>query len=164
MNDQNTLMVKPAVDAWNTHIKRTDTLLISLSDAQLMNEVAPGRNRGIYLLGHLVAVHEAMLPLLDLGEVKHPYLLDIFIKNPDRAIEEIPVAGELRQNWKDVNETLSNHFAALEPDEWLQRHTSVSVEDFIKEPHRNRLNILINRTNHLAYHLGQLAFLKSNTD
>jgi len=36
---------------------------------------------------------------------------------------------------------------------------AVSDEDFSKEPHRNKLNVIINRTNHMSYHLGQLILL-----
>jgi hypothetical protein len=50
---------------------------------------------------------------------------------------------------------------ALTPDEWFQKHTAVTSEDFAKEPHRNRLNIVVTRTSHLSYHLGQLVLLKS---
>jgi len=42
-----------------------------------------------------------------------------------------------------------------QPDEWFAKHSAVSAEDFAKEPHRNKLNILVNRTNHHSYHLGQ---------
>ncbi len=56
--------------------------------------------------------------------------------------------------------TLAKHFNILQPNEWLGKHTAVSEEDFIKEPHRNRLNVVIGRTNHLSHHLGQLTLLK----
>jgi hypothetical protein len=36
----------------------------------------------------------------------------------------------------------------------------ISEQDFAKEPMRNKLNVLINRTNHLAYHYGQLRLIK----
>jgi hypothetical protein len=36
----------------------------------------------------------------------------------------------------------------------------MTEEDFEKEPGRNKLSVLINRTNHMAYHLGQLVLLK----
>jgi hypothetical protein len=36
----------------------------------------------------------------------------------------------------------------------------VTEEDFANEPHRNRLAILLSRTSHASYHLGQLMFLK----
>ena len=39
--------------------------------------------------------------------------------------------------------------------DWVQRHSAVSEEDFAKDPSRNRFAILLSRTNHLSYHLGQ---------
>jgi hypothetical protein len=72
----------------------------------------------------------------------------------------MPSLADLRKYWNDVNETLASGFNSMQPHEWLQRHTSVSEEDFAKEPHRNRLNVLVSRTNHLSSHYGQLLFLK----
>ena len=160
MTNPQQLIIKMALDSWNTHIKRTDQLVDSLSDEQLLQEVAPGRNSGYYLLGHLTAVHDSLFPLFQLGEKLYPQLEDIFIKNPDKSAIEKPVVKELRSYWQEVNNKLSGHFSQFTFDEWLQKHTLVSDEDFEKEPHRNKLNVLLNRTNHLAYHLGQLAFLK----
>jgi hypothetical protein len=48
-------------------------------------------------------------------------------------------------------------FAGLSPADWLKKHAAVSEEDFLKEQLRNRFAILLSRTNHLAYHLGQTA-------
>jgi len=59
-----------------------------------------------------------------------------------------------------VKPVLAEKFSTVKPDEWFQKHNSVSAEDFIKEPHRNRLNIIITRTTHLSYHLGQFILLK----
>jgi hypothetical protein len=36
----------------------------------------------------------------------------------------------------------------------------VSEEDFAKEPHRNRFTLLLSRTGHLAFHLGQVVLVK----
>jgi hypothetical protein len=36
--------------------------------------------------------------------------------------------------------------------------TSVSEEDFAKDASRNRFAVLLSRTNHLSYHLGQAVF------
>jgi len=153
-------MIKMALDAWNTYITRTDTFLNNTPDEQLEKEVAPGRNSGTYLLGHLTAVHDALLPLLAIGDKLYPELENIFLRNPDKSGMEKPPAKELRNLWAEVNTKLSLHFNQFTTDEWFAKHTAVSNEDFQKEPHRNRLNVLLNRTNHLAYHLGQLAFLK----
>lgn len=161
MKDTEELTIKMALDAWNGHIKRADTLFNLLTDDQLQQEVAPGRNRGVYLLGHLTAVHDRMFPLLGIRDPLYPSLSDAFITQPDKAVQDLPATTDLRSYWKQVNDTLSTHFNTMQPDEWFQKHTAVSEEDFEKEPHRNKLNILMSRTNHLAYHFGQVAFLKS---
>ena len=160
MPNQQELIIKLALDAWNGQLSRTDKFFNAHTDEQLQNEIAPGRNSGVYLLGHLTAVHDAMFPLLGFGEKLYPELENIFIKNPDKSTLERPSLKELRNCWNEVNKKLSQKLSELSFDEWLQKHTAVSQEDFIKEPHRNRLNVLLSRTNHMAYHLGQLAFLK----
>ncbi|MEP6793087.1 MAG: DinB family protein [Saprospiraceae bacterium] len=154
------LFIKMALDSWYSKIRDTNKLLEKISDDQLAQEVAPGRNRGTYLLGHLLAVNDKMLTLLNLGERIYPELDDIYLDNPDRTKAEKNTAAELRQKWHEINAILADHFDKLSPEEWLQKHMAVSTEDFEKEPHRNRLNVLLNRTNHLSYHQGQLAFLK----
>ena len=161
MNDQNKLMTKQLLDAWNGQLNRASKLFNELTVEQIQKEVAPGRNTGTYLLGHLVAVHDALFPLFGVGEKLYPQLEEAFIKNPDKSGLEKPSVKELKDYWNEVNRALENHFNKFTVDEWLQKHTAVSEEDFLKEPHRNRLNVLISRTNHLAYHLGQLAFLKN---
>lgn len=157
----NLVFIKMVLDAWHGRIKETDALLANLSDAQLMQETAPGRNRGVYLLGHLVAVHDGMLPLLGFGAKAYPQLGEPYVDQPDKAVPDAASVADLRAYWKITNATLAHHFAKMQPEEWFQRHNSVSAEDFAKEPHRNKLNIVINRTGHLAYHLGQMAYLKA---
>jgi hypothetical protein len=160
VKDQQQLFIKMALDAWNIQIDRTNKLFNSLSDDQLKEEIAPGRNSGSYLLGHLTAVHDALFPLLGLGEKLYPQLDEVFIKNPDKSGLERPATKQLRSYWNEVNEKLGKHFNDFSIEEWFQRHTAVSEADFQKEPHRNRLNVLLNRTAHLANHLGQLILLK----
>ena len=156
----NQTMVKMVFDRWYALIKNCDTLLNSITDEQLQKEIVPGKNRGIYLLGHLIAVHDDMLPILDFGEKLFPELYEPFIKSPDKSVTEIPSAKELRACWSKINDMLAQKIDSLQPDNWFEKHNSVSVEDFIKEPHRNKLNIIITRTTHLSYHTGQLVLLK----
>ena len=159
MNYTQTIL-KMVFDRWNGSIKHFDTLLNSFTDEQLQREIAPGKNRGIYLLGHLIAVHDDMLILLDMGDKLYPELNEPFLKFPDKAVMQIPTANDLRTYWTKQCGVLEERFARLSPDEWFEKHTAISAEDFIKEPHRNKLNIIITRTTHLAYHTGQLILLK----
>jgi hypothetical protein len=156
------LLVRMSLQAWEVQIKRTEKLFSGLTDEQLLQEVAPGRNRGVYLLGHLIAVHDAMLPLFGLGEKLYPELEEIFIRNPDTRGIKMPAIAELREYWIALHHNLSVHFNAMTPEQWLQRHNAMTDEDLVKDPGRNKLNVLMNRTAHIAYHLGQLMFIKKD--
>ena len=158
--NHNELFVKMALDAWYLQINRCTKFFDALSDEQLTQEVSPDRNSGVYLLGHLVAVHDGIFPLLGFGEKSYPELENIFIKNPDKSGLEKPSIQSLRQAWINTNEKLASHFDKMTSAQWFEKHTAVSEEDFAKEPHRNKLNVLLNRTNHLSSHMGQLIFLK----
>jgi hypothetical protein len=137
-------------------LERADKILSSVTESDLLKEVAPGRNRVIYLWGHLTAIHDAMFPILGLGERLHPELDAIFVSSPDKTGAQLPPAGELRKYWDEVNEKLFSQFASLSADEWLQRHYAMSEEEYAEDPTRNRLAVLLSRTNHMSYHLGQI--------
>ena len=145
---------------WNTSLKSCDNLLNTLTDDALQKQIAPNKNRGIYLLGHLIAVHDDMLILLDMGEKVYPELYEPFIKLADDLDTKMPSILELRTYWTNQCEILKQKFDALTTNQWFDKHTAVSQEEFEKEPHRNKLNIIITRTSHLQYHIGQLVLLK----
>lgn len=158
--DSKQTMVKMVFDRWHSLIRNFSASLDALSDEQLEHEIAPGKNRGIYLLGHLVAVHDDMIRLLDFGDKLYPELFDTFIKAPDRSVAEIPSAGELRNAWNRMNATLNSKFEKMTADDWFARHTAVKEEEFAGEPHRNKLNIMLTRSTHLAYHHGQFILIR----
>ena len=141
--------------SWKLIISRFDKIVGGLTDEQLQQQVAPGKNRLFYLLGHLTATHDRMFPLLGLGDRLHPELDDTYITNPDKLLGDPLSATELRRAWAEVNNKLTAAFERFTLEDWLQKHTAVSDEDFAKDPARNRLAIVINRTNHASYHSGQ---------
>ena len=140
---------------WNTQIDRADKLFGSLSSEELLREIAPGSNRLLYLWGHLTAVHDAMFPLLSLGKRLHPEFDVAFVSSPDKSRVDLPSHEQVRQAWDNVNAGLREGFEKMSSSDWGQRHSAVSEEDFAKDPSRNRFAILLSRTNHLSYHLGQ---------
>jgi len=148
-------IVASAVHAWKTQLERADKLFSGLGDEQLLTEVAPGKNRLVYLWGHLIAVHDAMLPLLGLGPRLHPELEAPFLTEADRTAAELPSAAELKRFWDEVNARLLAGFDTFTATDWAQKHSVVSDQDFAANPLRNRLAILLSRTSHVAYHLGQ---------
>jgi DinB superfamily len=144
-----------AVNSWKQVVGRFDQGLAALSDEQLQKQIAPGRNRLYYLLGHLTAVNDRMFPLLGIGDRLHAELDEPFITQPDQA-GTVPVpASELRKAWTEVNGRLTSAFEAFTPAEWVQKHAAVSDEDFVTDPTRNRLAVVMSRTNHVSLHSGQ---------
>ena len=150
------LSVEVAINSWRLVLERTNKAFSNLTDDQLLKEVAPGKNRLIYLWGHLTAINDAMFPILGLGERLHPELDAIFVSTPDKTGAQLPAVGELRKYWDEVSAKLLSRFASLSADEWLQRHYAISEEDYAIDPTRNRLAVLLSRTNHMSYHLGQI--------
>ena len=140
---------------WKAQIERADKLFGGVSSEDLLREIAPGRNRLLYLWGHLTATHDMMLPLVGIAERLHPEFDMTFISNPDKSQAAIPSHEQVRQVWKPVNRELWKGFEKMSWSDWLQRHAAVSEEDFAKDASRNRFAILLSRTNHLSYHLGQ---------
>jgi hypothetical protein len=150
--------IQAAITAWKQEISQFDKALAALgNDDDLQRVIAPGRNRVYYVLGHLVAVHDRLLALLRLGERKYAHLDEEFLAHPDsHAAASVTTTADLRAAWNDINGRLDAAFDKLKPAEWFERHDSVSVEDFAKEPHRHRLAVLLSRTGHLAMHDGQV--------
>ena len=155
-----TMLANAALNSWKLIIGRLDAAIAPLSGEQLQRQVAPGKNRLLYLIGHLTAVHDRLFTLLGLGERLHPELDEIYITSPDRTRPDPVSAAELKQAWSEVNGRLTAAFEKLTPQQWLEKHTAVSDEDFAKDPTRNRLAVLLSRTNHAAFHTGQAALIK----
>src|SRR6267154_6413295 len=84
------LYLAVALNGWKGNIERADKMFSGLSDQEALKEIAPGKNRLIYVWGHLTATHDAMLPLLGIGRRLHPEFDVVFISNPDKTQAGIP--------------------------------------------------------------------------
>jgi len=154
------LFIKVVIASWKQVVSRVDQRFASLNDEQLQKQVAPDRNRLFYLLGHLTAVHDRMLPLLGIGERLYPALDEVYIANPDRSLADPLPAADLKKAWTEVNTALMSAVEKFSADDWSKKHTAVSDEDFAKEPTRNRLAVFLSRTNHVSFHAGQVVLVK----
>lgn len=160
MNNNNEVVAKIALQAWDAQIARTGKLIDDLTDEQISHDIAPGKNSGIYLVGHLIVVHDMLNDILGLGKRSYTDLDEAFLKNPDKAGFQMPPISILREYWKTLHEHLTKSLHQLPADALFTRHNSINDEDFVKEPHRNKLSVVLSRTMHAASHLGQLQLLK----
>lgn len=154
------LVITTVVASWKLVINRLDERFAVLDDQQLQRQIAPNKNRLFYLLGHLTAVHDRMLPMLGIGERLHPELDEAYLSNPDRTIADPLASSELKKAWSDVNAAITSAVERFSVDDWLKKHAAVSDEDFSKDPTRNRLAVFLSRTNHASFHAGQIALAK----
>ena len=152
--------VQSALLNWQQAISRATAFFDKCTDEELLQPIVPGKNRVIYLLGHLAAIHDRMLPLLNIGDRSYPHLDETFIANPDNPEASLPAAQELRKAWKETNEHITGVLRSWSPEEWLARHTAVSPEDFEKDPNRNKFTLVLSRARHVDYHMGQLVWFK----
>ncbi len=109
-NIPQSLFVKMVMTAWQTENSRVNELLANLTDEQLLQETAPGRNTGIYLLGHLAAVNDSLFKLLGIGSRLHPDLDATFLSNPDKAGLPMPSIDELKKYWNEINTRQPNSY------------------------------------------------------
>ncbi len=95
--------------------------------------------------------------MLGLGEKTNEDYYNYFVKN--NVVIKSQSISQIRHYWQETSSQLSKKIASLSTDSWFEKHYLVSAEDFAKEPHRNKLNVLLSRTSRLQYHLGQLTFV-----
>ena len=157
--EQTRILVNMALKAWSQQVGRAEKFFDAQLDEDFSKEIAPGKNRISYLMGHLVASNDSMMTLFGFGPRLFPSYDDIFSKNPDRALPQPPVT-DVRVAWRELHSTLAKHFDSLTVNEWLDKHTAMTEEDLHNEPTRNKLSVMISRTNHVAYHMGQLVLVK----
>jgi len=154
------LLVATALGSWKQIIGRADSVVTNYTDEQLDRHIAPGRNRVRYLIGHLVAVDDRLFPALGIGERLYEKLDAAYVTNPDGTLPDPVSTEELKKAWFDVHSKLTAAFEQMTAAQWLERHSAVSEEDFAKEPLRNRLAMMLSRTNHVSMHVGQALLAK----
>jgi len=153
----NERIIRQIKNGWIAQNKLISDFMNKYADEAYETQVAPERNRALYILGHVVSASDGLFPMFGAGERKYPELEKLFTNNPDRTfVGEYPSITSLRIMWNDINEKLSSLFESMTTEDWMSKHTKVSEEDFKTDPLRNKLNVLIGRITHMNYHLGQL--------
>lgn len=135
--------------AWLLQNRKISDLIHKLNDEDLRKDVALGRNSGLYLLGHLIASNDLLMPLFGFGEKMYPEYEKIFLCCPDKCAQNFPTVKEVKSHWFSLNEHLILKFASINEKQWSQ-------ED---EKLHHQLKTMLTIVNHQCYHLGQLNFL-----
>ncbi len=144
---------------WTTYNTRVQKLFDTISDENFNKPITPNGNSASWILGHLTEADDALLELFGIGSRKFPELKTIYNHEKGKNQNGHLAKSDLLTKWKAINSDLEAAFKAWNEKDWLGKHNAVSEEDFKKEPHRNKLNVMLSRVSHRASHLGQIAML-----
>ncbi len=141
---------------WDIYNRRTLKALDAISEEDLHKPIVPGGNAPSWLMGHLADTDDALLELFGVRNRMFPELAKIY--HHERGSNHVGHLSkeELSTKWKAILTELDCAFKRWSESEWHSRHMAVSEEDFKKEPHRNKLNVMLSRVSHKASHLGQI--------
>jgi hypothetical protein len=95
-----------------------------------------------------------MLPPLDAP--RHSELVAAFLTSPDRAAADGISAAARRQAWDEVNTGADDRDQSAACRALLEKHESVSAEDFAKAPRCNCFVVLLSQTSHTQFHRRQI--------
>ena len=154
-------LAKTVLNSWKSVNHRFNEVISQLSEEDLKKEIAPGKNRVLYILGHVVGTNDRLFTLLGIGERRYHDLDSAYIDQPDGAVDDPVAPSALTTASNDVARRITEALQRFTPENWLEKHTAVSDEDFAKDPGRNRLAVVLSRTNHVSYHLGQIMLVHS---
>ena len=142
---------------WTAYNTRMQKMMDALGDEKFSAPVSPNGNSPSWLFGHLADTDDKLLELFGIKTRLFPELEKIY--HHERGANQTGhlSKAELTTKWKAITAELDKTFKSWSDGDWMSRHTAVSEEEFKKEPHRNKLNVMLSRVSHKASHLGQVA-------
>jgi DinB superfamily len=131
----------------------------ALTDENYFKPITPGGNSPSWLMGHLADTDDKLLEMFGLRGRMFPDLEKIYHHQRGTNQAGHLSNAELNERWKKIVAELDKAFNNMSESDWFARHSAVTEEDFKKEPHRNKLNVMLSRVSHKASHLGQIAMM-----
>lgn len=152
-NPVSKLLTKQYVDSagW------ADWIISSLSEDDLKKEIAPGRNHGVWLLGHLITCEDDFALFMGKGEITYPAYHDMFAEETKPLpFENYPPVSEMREKWKEMLKKNKKIYDELRDEELHEAQAQLKGEnDFCK----TKEDVAVHWQLHLMYHAGQLGML-----
>ena len=157
-------MDKPIISAYleqfDIMVGWIDQHLNALSDNELEAEISPGRNTGIWVLGHLIASMDDIGLYLSNADKDYKDYWELFGPgSKGTSDKQYPSVTDMREKWIKVNEKAKKIIAALPEEELQNNHNNTSDKtDFYKTKQR----VIDCWILHQMYHAGHLGILAAN--
>ncbi|MBX7044811.1 MAG: DinB family protein [Ignavibacteria bacterium] len=131
-----------------------------LTDDELKMEIAPGKNHGVWILGHLIASDDDFSVFMGKGDLLFPDYYEMFGQGSKlQPVENYPPIPLLREQWKTIIEKNRKIYSELQDQELNEPHGRMEnpEKDFFKTKQR----IIFYWQLHQMYHAGQLSIILS---
>jgi hypothetical protein len=133
--------------------------LDAVSDEEFKIEVVPGRNTGVWILGHLIVSDDDLSLYITKEPILFPELQTTFKQGSSKQDPETyPSVSELRQKWKSVCAKNDKLFNELN-DEILDQYHEMIQGDPEADYFKTKERVLVNWTFHQIHMAGELALL-----
>jgi len=136
-----------------------DMYLNAITDEELKAEIIPGRNHGVWILGHLIASDDDLSLYITKEHITYPDIHKLFKQGSTiQSPEKYPPVPDLREKWKRICKKNENLFNQL-TDEVLDEYHEMIKGDPAKDYFKTKERVLINWTFHQIHMAGELALL-----
>jgi hypothetical protein len=150
-----------AYNQWKMLVKDWINLTIARIPEEAFNlEVSPGKNNGVYILGHLVVSDDDFSVYMGKGDFLFPEYRNLFA-NGTKCLppEKYPPVKEILEKWKAVCDKNEKIYQELKDSEFDEFHAL--CEDPEKDWFKTKERVIQAWQLHQAYHAGQLGILES---
>src|ERR1019366_8461519 len=145
-------------EQYNFMLAWVNMYLDELTDEELRSDIIPGKNHGVWILGHLIASDDTLSEYLGYGPTLFPESQVYSQGNTLLPVDECKSPSVLRGEWKKVCEKNESIYQTLTDAELDQPHAMLQgnpAEDYFK----TKQGVIINWSLHQVHHAGQLALL-----
>jgi hypothetical protein len=157
--------VKLLYEQWKNMVFWVEMYLKLLSDEDLQQEITPGGNNGIWLLGHLIASEDDLAEFIGDGEILFPEYQEKFKKGGNiLSVESCPTTKQLKEDWKKVLAKNEKLYASLTDEELSSPHNKILDDDIENDFFKTKERCISFWHFHQVHHAGQLALLKRKTE
>ncbi len=154
------VLVQQYLKQYRMMLEWVDGQLNALSDEEYNLELSPGKNTGIWILGHLVVSDDDFSVFLGKGELLFPEYTEVFGQGSKLQKAEIyPSVSKLKEAWKKVSEKNLEIYSGLTDKELNEPHSM--VKNYETDYFKTKDKVIMAWHLHQAYHAGQIAILVS---
>ncbi|HMS64085.1 MAG TPA: DinB family protein [Ignavibacteria bacterium] len=130
----------------------------ALDDKELEMELSPGKNHGVWILGHLIASDDDFSVYMGKGELLFPEYSELFGQGSKlKKVSEYPEVSKLREQWMTVFEKNKKIYVNLRDEEFEEIPENMDEDGMNYFTSKGK--VIMAWQLHQMYHGGQLSVL-----